>query len=70
MTGLWVMSRSRTAHAKKADSDDRNRRTDDSASPERLSAISARITSRSVTAPIWSAARAGGTSRVNARSET
>ena len=69
-TGLVAISRSRTAQAKNADSDARNRRTDDSASPDWFSAINARVTSRSVTAPIWSAASAGGTSRGNAASAT
>ena len=40
----------RTAQAKNADRDARNRRTDDSASPDWFSATSARVTSRSVTA--------------------
>ena len=47
VTGLVAMSRSRTAQAKNADSDARKRFTDDSASPDLLSAIRARVTSRS-----------------------
>ena len=65
-----TISRSRTAQAKNAERDARKRRTDDSASPDWFSTINARVTSRSVTAAIWSAASAGGTSRGNAESAT
>ncbi len=70
VTGLVVISRSRTAQAKNADSDARKRFTDDSASPDLLSVIRARVTSRSVTAPICRADSAGGMRRGSAESET
>ena len=70
ITGLAAISRSRTAQPKNADKEARNRRTDDSASPDRFNAINAPVTSRSVTAPIWSAARAGGVNLSSAESAT
>jgi hypothetical protein len=70
VTGLAAINRSRTAQAKKDDNEARNRLTDDAASPERLSAINVRVTSRSVTALICRPAKAGGISRGNAESLT
>ena len=52
VTGLATIIRSRTAQAKKDDSESRNRRTDDSAKPAPRQGTSARVTSRSVTAAI------------------
>ena len=49
VTGLARIIRSRTAQAKKADRESRNRRTDDSARPRRSRATSALETSRSLT---------------------
>jgi len=47
VTGFTAINRSRTAQAKNAESEARNRFTEDSASPDRLSAINARVTTRS-----------------------
>jgi len=51
ITGFEAMIRSRSAHAKKDDNVARNLRTEDSARPCRVKVMSARETSRSVTAP-------------------
>ena len=69
VTGFKAINRALTAQAKNDDRDAWNRLTDDSASPDRLSATSARVTSRSVTAPTCNAASAGGIRRRSAASE-
>lgn len=67
---MATIIRSRTAQAKKDESESRNLRTDASASPERDNATSARETSRSDTAATDNAANAVGTSRGSAASAT
>ena len=69
MTGLTAIIRSRTVQAKNAESESRNRFTDDSASPPRSSAMSTRLTSRSVTARTCITASEVGTSRGRAASD-
>ena len=64
------MMRSRTAQAKKDDRVARNRRTDDSASPCRVKVMSARETSRFVTAPICIEDNDFGSRRGSAQSAT
>jgi hypothetical protein len=70
VTGLTAVSRSRTAQAKKDDSEFLVRRTDASAKPCRLHPTSARVISGSVTAAICMAPRDGGMSRIRAASAT
>jgi hypothetical protein len=67
---LTVISRSRTAHAKKDESEFLVRRTDASAKPCLLHPTRTRVISRSVTAAICMAPSDWGTSRTKAASAT